>query len=243
VRHEIEKDMQSTLEKVKSIGFNSVETAFLPETITIKQAGLALKNAGLKVCSIHCEMPVGKQRDAWMELAEIYACKTMIWHGWPENNQYKTVEGIKQLANHYNEANAFAKSRGLHFGLHNHWWEMTPHADGRLPFAILSELIDKDIFYEIDTYWTKVAGQVPASVVGQFASRARFLHIKDGPAAGPDDSMVAVGTGSQDFPAIATAGAVEWMVVEFDKCDTDIFEALRKSYSYMGANGLVEGKF
>jgi len=241
VRNEIERNMESALQKVKLIGFNTVETGFFPETITIKQAGKALKNAGLKVCSIHCEMPVGKQRDTWMELAEVYACKTMIWHGWPENSQYKTVDGIKQLADNYNEANAFAKSRGLRFGLHNHWWEMTPHADGRLPFAILADLIDKDIFYEIDTYWTKVARQVPASVVRQFANRARFLHIKDGPAAGPDDFMVAAGTGSQDFPAIAAAGDVEWMVVEFDKCETDIFEALRKSYAYMTKNGLAEG--
>ena len=243
VRHEIESNLQGTLQKVKSIGFNAVETAFFPETITIKQAGKALKNAGLKVCSIHCEMPVGRQRDVWTELAEAYECKTMIWHGWPENSQYKTVEGIKQLADNYNEANTFAKSKGLRFGLHNHWWEMTPHADGRLPFAILSDLIAKDIFYEIDTYWTKVAGQVPAKVVSQFANRARFLHIKDGPATGPDDSMVAVGTGSQDFPAIAKAGDVEWMVVEFDKCDTDIFEALGKSYAFMVKNGLAEGKF
>jgi sugar phosphate isomerase/epimerase len=243
VRHEIEKNMEGTLEKVKGIGFNTVETAFFPETITIQQAGKALKKAGLKVSSIHCEMPVGKQRDVWTELAEAYECKTMIWHGWPENSLYKTGEGIKQLADSYNEANAFAKTKGLRFGLHNHWWEMTPHADGRLPFAILGDLIDKDIFYEIDAYWTKVAGQVPARVVNQFANRTRFLHIKDGPATGPDDSMVAVGTGSQDFPAIAKAGAVEWMVVEFDKCDSDIVEALGKSYAFLVKNGLADGKF
>ncbi len=243
VRHEIEKNLESTLQKVKSIGFNAIETAFFPETITIQQAGKALKAAGLKVSSVHCEMPVGKQRDVWKELAEAYECKSMIWHGWPENSQYKTVEGIQQLSDNYNEANAFAKSRGLRFGLHNHWWEMTPHADGRLPFAILADMIEKDIFYEIDTYWTKVAGQVPAKVLSQFANRTRFLHIKDGPGKTPDDSMVAVGTGSQDFAAIAKAGDVEWMVVEFDKCDTDIFEALGKSYAYLVRNGLAEGKF
>jgi sugar phosphate isomerase/epimerase len=243
VRHEIEKDLHGTLQKIKSIGFNAVETAFFPDAITIQQAGKALKNAGLKVSSIHCEMPVGKQRDVWTELAEVYECNTMIWHGWPENSEYKTMEGIHHLADTYNEANAFAKSKSMRFGLHNHWWEMTPHANGRLPFAILADWIDKDIFYEVDTYWTKVAGQVPASVVNQLANRTRFLHIKDGPGKTPDDSMVAVGTGSQDFPAIAKAGDLEWMVVEFDKCDSDIFEALGKSFVFMVKNGLAEPKF
>ena len=58
------------------------------------------------------------------------------------------------------------------------------------------------MFAEIDTYWTKVGGADPAAVVAGFGSRARLLHLKDGPADGPDAPMTALGAGSMDLPAI-----------------------------------------
>ncbi len=243
VRHELARDLEGALRRVKAIGFNAVETAFFPDNVTIRQAGAALKQAGLKVCSAHCELPVGRQKDLWLEMAEAYSCRTMVWHGWPEDARYKTVGGIRQLAETYNQSGSFAKSQGLRFGLHNHWWEMKALPDGRLPFAVLSEALDKGIFFEIDTYWARVAGQDPAQVVRQFAERTRCLHIKDGPGKTPDDSMVALGTGNQDFAAIAKAGrAVAWMIVEFDKCDTDIFEALNKSVAHLEQKGLAKSE-
>ncbi len=105
---------------------------------------------------------------------------------------------------------------------------------------MLAESLDKDISFEIDTYWAKVAGQDPAAVVARFAEQTRWLHIKDGPGKTPEDSMVALGTGALDFAAIAKAGPnVEWMIVEFDKCDSDIFEALKKSVAFLVSKGLA----
>jgi sugar phosphate isomerase/epimerase len=57
-----------------------------------------------------------------LEIAETFNCKRVIWHGWPEDKRYSSVEGTKQLVDIYNESNHFAKSHGLQFGLHNHWW-------------------------------------------------------------------------------------------------------------------------
>lgn len=241
VRNEIEKSLEGTLAKVKSLGFDYVETAFFPEKVTIKQAGEALKNAGLKVCSIHCEMPEGEQKEVWLQMKEAYNCTKMIWHGWPETELYKTEAGISQLADSYNQANAFATENGLSFGLHNHWWELRAHPDGRLPLDILASKIDHDIFFEIDAYWAKVAGHEPADVITWFARRTPFMHIKDGPGKTPDDYMVAVGTGTQNFPEIleASKGNLEWAVVEFDRCETDIFEALEKSVGYLKGKKLV----
>jgi len=243
VRREIARDLNGALRKVKSIGFNAVETAFFPENATIQQAGSALKNAGLQVSSVHCELPMGRQKEVWLETAEAYSCRTMVWHGWPEDTRYRTEAGIRQSADSYNRSGAFAKSQGMRFGLHNHWWEMTPWPDGRLPLAVLAEALDQDIFFEIDTYWAKVAGQDPAQVISRFTDRARLLHIKDGPGKTPDDSMVALGTGSLDFAAIAQAARqVEWMIVEFDKCGTDIFEALKKSVTYLMQHALAKSE-
>jgi sugar phosphate isomerase/epimerase len=251
VRNEIKKDIVGTLHKVAEIGFEAVETAFWPDTVTVKQAGNYLKDAGLAVSSAHVELPIGDKKAAMLETAEAFNCTRMIWHGWPEDKRYSTLDGTRELADIYNEAYHFAKSNGLQFGLHNHWWEFRNKVDGRFVYEVLLERVDPAIFFEIDTYWVKVAGQDPAKIVRQYGKRAQLLHIKDGPAKWNDnlpadnpDPMVAVGKGTQDFPAIvkAASGNTKWMVVEMDLVATDLFTAIQDSYTYLVKNGLAKGK-
>ena len=123
VREKIKDNIADTLHKIADMGFEAVETAFWPDAISVKQAGKYLKDAGLTVSSAHVELPIGDKKSAMLEIAETFNCKKMIWHGWPEDKRYSSLDGTKELVNIYNEANHFAKSNGLQFGLHNHWWE------------------------------------------------------------------------------------------------------------------------
>jgi sugar phosphate isomerase/epimerase len=250
VRSEIEKDTAGTLKRVAELGFKTVETAFWPKGISVKQAADYLRAAGLTVSSAHIELPVGDNKTAFLETAEAMGCKKMIWHGWPEDKRYSTAEGTKELIGIYNEASHFAQSNGLQFGLHNHWWEYRNKIGDRYVYELLLESVEPELFFEIDTYWVKVAGHDPAKIVGTFGKRAPLLHIKDGPAKWNDslpednpDPMTAVGKGTQDFPAIAKAakGNTEYMVVEMDKTATDVFESLRESYDYLINNNLAKG--
>lgn len=252
VRKEIEKDLVRPIERIAEMGYVGVETAFFPDHISPGKAGQVIRQAGLQVCAVHLELPIGAEHKAAMlEKAAAYGCQKMVWHGWPEDARYKTPEGTRELARIYNEANAFAKENGLTFGLHNHWWEFEPQASGGSPYEILLENLDPDVFFEIDTYWARVAGRDPAQVVGRFGARAPLLHIKDGPgtreaALDPDNPapMVAAGQGAQDFPAVVRAadGHTEWMIVELDRCATDMLEAIQDSYTYLTNNNLAVGK-
>jgi sugar phosphate isomerase/epimerase len=248
VRDQIKTDIPGTLKRVKDIGFNYVETAFWPDGITVQQAATHLRDAGLSVSSSHIEIPLGDKKKIFLETAAAYNCKRMIWHGWPEDKRYSSVDGTKELISIYNDAAAFAKANGLQFGLHNHWWEYRNKVGGRFVYELLLENLDKDIFFEIDTYWVKVAGQDPAEIVKKFGSRAQLLHIKDGPARWDDnlpkdvpEPMTAVGKGTQNFPAIVKAadGNTEWMVVEMDKTAGDVFVALKESFDYLIGNKLA----
>lgn len=251
LRNEIQKDIAGTLKKLADIGFTTVETAFWPERVSVQQASKFLRDAGLTVSSAHIELPIGDKKNVFLETAEALGCKKMIWHGWPEDKRYSSLEGTKELIAVYNEAGHFAKSNGLQFGLHNHWWEYRNKIGDRYVYELLLESVEPDIFFEIDTYWVKVAGHDPATIVKKFGKRAPFLHIKDGPAKWNDslpqdnpDPMTAIGKGSQNFPAIAKAanGNTEWMVVEMDVTATDVFEAINDSYYYLVKNGLAKGK-
>ncbi|HVZ56789.1 MAG TPA: sugar phosphate isomerase/epimerase, partial [Chitinophagaceae bacterium] len=231
VRDAIAKDLEGTLARVAEIGFQYVETAFWPQDISLENASAALKRAGLKVCSCHVELPVGDKQETFIRTAEAFGCRNLIWHGWPEDKRYSSLEGTRELIATYNQAAAYAKKNGLAFGLHNHWWEYRNQVGGKPVYEWLLSQTDPSIFFEIDTYWVKVAGFRPADVVKRFGSRARFLHLKDGPAKWDEklihdepDPMTALGKGTQDMPSILHAARhAEFLVVEMDKVVGDVF--------------------
>jgi sugar phosphate isomerase/epimerase len=242
IREAIEKDAAAALKKLADIGFKSVETAFWPAHIALDQAAAMLKDYGFSVSSAHIEIPAGDQKKKFLETAKAYNCEKMIWHGWPEDPRYGTIEGTLELAGIYNEASVFARDNGLSFGLHNHWWEFMNDLGGKRPYEILLEELDENVFFELDTYWIKVAGLEPAEIIRKFGSRAKFLHIKDGPAKWHEalaqdnpDPMTAVGKGTQDMPSILKAAAENncRLVVEMDKTEGDVFEKLRESFEYL----------
>jgi sugar phosphate isomerase/epimerase len=248
VRNQINTDFPGTLKKVRDIGYETVETAFWPEGTSLQTAANYIRDAGLSVSSAHIELPINDKKQTMLDTAKAYNCNKMIWHGWPEDKRYSSYDGTMELISIYNEAGKFAKSNGLRFGLHNHWWEYRNKTGNRYVYELLLENLDKDIFFEIDTYWVKVAGQDPATIVKKFGDRAPLLHIKDGPAKWNDllpkdipDPMTAVGKGTQNFPEIVRAadGNTEWMVVEMDKTSDDVFVALKDSYDYLINNKLA----
>jgi len=79
--------------------------------------------------------------------------------------------------------------------------------------------------------------------VSELGARVPLLHIKDGPL-DKDAPMVAVGQGKMEFEPIIRAGAeaVQWLIVELDRCATDMLEAVAQSYDYLTNRGLARGK-
>jgi sugar phosphate isomerase/epimerase len=246
VRKLIEKDFEGTMKKIADLGYIGVETYPLPESITLQRAAGIFKNVGLKVIGIHSELPVGAQRDKALRMAEAYNCNNIVYPGGGlEGDRYKNLDAIKHTMEIYNETASILKSKGIRFGLHNHWpeFELT---DGYYPFYYLLEHLNKEIFFEIDTYWAKTAGQNPAKVLKIFGKRAPFLHIKDGPAIKGDEAnkQVPAGQGIMDFPSIVKAGGtnIKWMIVEFDEYSGDIIDGIKSSYEFLTENKLAKGK-
>jgi sugar phosphate isomerase/epimerase len=257
VRKELEKDFDATVRKVADMGFLGVETYPLPANVTPKHATKVFKDAGLKIFSMHTDLPVGDEREKILKLADVYGCDHVIYPGWPKglstedpdlykhaSEIFETLDKIKERADIYNEIGAFFTKKGLHFGIHNHWWEFE-NSNGVIPYYYFKDHVKSHIFFEIDTYWAKTGGQDPAKVVADFGKRAPFLHIKDGPAVKGSTMFahVPAGQGAMDFPSIVKAGGtnIKWMIAEFDEYAGNIFEGLQASYSYLTKNKLAKG--
>ena len=245
IRDEMEVDTQGSLSRLADIGFTHVETAFWPDGSSHEQAAEMMRRAGLKASSSHVDMPENGDMQYLVDLARLYDTDMMIWHGWPEDPRYGSLQGTRELIAEYNEVSAFLRNHGLRFGLHNHWWEFMQRPDNRIAYQVLHEEMDPDIFFQIDTYWVAVAGLDPATKISELGSRVKSLHIKDGPAEYTDDigevphpPMSAVGQGTLDFASIAEAAKdhVEWNVIEADEVDGDVFRLLEDSFNYMIEN-------
>lgn len=244
VRYEIEKDFENAVNKIAEIGYKGIESYPLPENFTLGHAAKLFKENGLEVFSIHSELPVGTNLDNALRTAEAYNSKMVVYHGWPEDDKYKDEEKLKATVDLYNNIGNKLQSYGLQFGLHNHWWELENH-NGTVPFYYLLENLNKDIFFEIDTYWAKTGGMDPAKVINDFGDRAKLLHIKDGPAVKGDlmYKQLPVGQGNVDFQSVHNAckNHTDWMIVEFDEYEGNIFEGIAESYNYLTSNNFAKG--
>jgi sugar phosphate isomerase/epimerase len=241
LRDAMATDVPGVLKRVAEIGYIGVETAFFGPELTHRQAREMIVALGLQICSIHCELPIGSQREAVLAQASDLGATRVVWHGWPEDPRYSSLDGIAALAEEYNLANHAARSAGLSFGFHNHWWECGMLA-GKRVYQHLLPLLDPTIFWELDTYWATVAGCDAAALVRELGPRAPLLHLKDGPAINNMPKQ-AVGSGTLDIPGIVAASAesAEWLIVELDDYAGDMFEAVEQSYRYLVGKGLARG--
>jgi len=246
VRKVIFDDFPGTINKIAAMGYVGVEAWHgMPDNIDLKDAAKIIKDAGLQVFASHCNLPLDENRDIALRLADAFQTERLIYWGGSKAELFSNDDQINKTKEMYDAICEDLKAQGIKFGLHNHSWEFETTESGVIPFFYYLDNLNPDIFFEIDTYWTKTAGYDPAEAVKKAGKRAPLLHIKDGSAKkGANEAMhVPAGKGAMDIPAIVKAGAdnIKWMIVEFDDTEMDIFDGLQQSYTYLTQNKLARG--
>ncbi len=238
VREALAQDFEGTVRQIAAFGYKGVEPAGFPGT-TPQAAADLFKSLGLAVPSAHSPLPLGEHQAEVLETMRVLGCTYLVCPHIPPD-EYKTVESTLKVCERLNEANAVARAAGLTLVYHNHWWEYEPLGD-TYPYKLMVEQLDPTIGFEIDTYWVKAAGLDPVAVITELGARVPLLHIKDGSTV-KTDSMVAVGDGVMDIAGVIGAGSsAEWLIVELDRCATDMLQAVEKSYQYLIEKGLADG--
>ncbi len=238
LREEAAKDFPAVLKTLADIGYTGVEFAGLHghSPAEIKKI---VDDLGLQVSSSHTALPTAENIAQVVDTEKTLGNTRLISGFGPD--QFKTLDDCKRSAEKFQTAALLAQENGMTFGMHNHWWEFLT-VDGHLVYDYVLEAAP-DIFSELDVYWAAYGGSDPAKVVAQHKDRLPVLHIKDGMLE-KDESMLAVGSGKVDFPAIVSAAdpnVLKWLIVELDRCATDMTEAVRQSYSYLTSSGLASG--
>jgi sugar phosphate isomerase/epimerase len=241
LRDECAADFTGGLRRLGAIGFAGVELAGFHD-LTPQQFATVAADSGLAVSSAHVNYSTPEAFNAALDDLEVVGCDTAIVPFLPPD-VFADLGSVHRSADALNVAAAIARSRGMRFGYHNHWWEFENRFDGRTAWSHLFDHLAPDVFAELDTYWCQVGGSDPTAVIADNADRVRILHMKDGPARDSKAAMVAVGHGAINVPAVVAASpSIGWHVVELDRCDTDMFEAVEASYRYLVGNGLSQGR-
>ncbi|HZJ08375.1 MAG TPA: sugar phosphate isomerase/epimerase [Trueperaceae bacterium] len=232
VRDQLKVDLEGTVARVAELGFDGVEPFGLtPETA--ERTRRACDDHGLSVVSVHAAAPVGDDADTVLAIADALGCSRVV--SGTSVSDCETLSGVMACCERFAEAHETLKSRGLRFGIHNHWWEYEVVA-GVYPYRQLLDWLPSEVFFEVDVYWVQTAAIDPIAVLREMAGRARLLHVKDGPAL-VGEPMVPAGQGSLDIAGIVRANAAhsEALIVEFDACASPIWEAVAASRGYVAS--------
>ncbi len=241
LREQAAVDFPGVLERLGSKGFVGVEFAGF-YGLSSSEVGRALDRAGLEVASAHVGLAEADEFAAALDDHAAIGCDTVVIPA-AFDPGFGDLDKVKGTADLVNAANEIARARGITLGYHNHYWELAPLDDGRPALLHFFEHVASDVIAEVDIYWAQIGGSDPAAIVTELGERCRLLHVKDGPGDDRASANVAVGDGAIDTPGVlAAAASAQWHLVEFDKCDTDMFDAVERSYEYLVGNDLSRGR-
>ena len=245
VRDAVAKDLESSLEKLRKIGFDKLEIYGYDGTFfgkTPQEFKKILANTGMKVISSHhltgLEFKAkGSLTDGWDKAVEdlhsigakYMACSYLF----PNERTEKIYSSLPDLLNASGEK---AKAAGIQFAYHNHDFEFEKYQD-TLVYDFLATKTSADLVkMELDLYWIVKAGQDPIKYFEKYPGRFELWHVKDMEAGTGDITEVGNGTINFDqiFSARKKAGLKEWFV-EQDTSKGDIFESLTASHKYLSA--------
>jgi sugar phosphate isomerase/epimerase len=236
VRDQLAPDRPGVLKRLAGFGYQAVEPFDVLTDPDVLRA--ELDQAGLAVCSVHTR-PFGDQAEAAFRGATTVGAGTVIVP-WLPPERFADADAIGAVAAELNDAARRAAQHGLRLGYHNHDFELATLVGGRPALEVLAGQLDPEVILEVDTYWAAVGGQPVPELLGRLGPRVRYLHVKDGPVT-KEDPNTAVGSGKMPVAQIlAASGSVEWNVVEFDACATDVLEAIGDSLTWLVAHGLAD---
>ena len=233
VRHEAEKALQPTLVGLREAGFEAVESGGL-YGLTPKEFRTQLSDAGLELCGAHTPLPEPKDADAtFSELAELGAPAVFPSLG---ADWFIDEAAVGRAADRFNSVVPISANWGIELGYHNHWWEFITWPDGTTAYDRFIALLDPRVLLQVDTYWVQVGGRDASEMVQLLGERIYSLHIKDGPITKENSDQTAIGDGKMDISAVVNANPfVHWDIVELDDYAGNIWDAVKRSYSFLSS--------
>lgn len=113
---------------------------------------------------------------------------------------YSTVDGLRRMADTYNQAHRMLRAVGVNLSYHTHEWELWPvPEDGRMGLDLVLQHTDPAIKAQIDIGWAAWGGADVVSLIRNHANRIGLLHLRDY----KDGAVTTAGEGVFNWPEIS----------------------------------------
>jgi len=239
VRHALENDLEGTLKKVKSIGYEAVE--FYGKIYQdAPRLTAALKEAGLKVVGWHTPIDIFEdgQIENTIAFHKAIGNPNLVIPGLPHEMTadaaawHKSAEYMGGIAQKL-------KAVGLTFGYHNHHTEFTPLDNGECAWDILASV--NDLMLQMDNGNALAGNGDTVALLKRYPGRTKTIHLKPYSLTDGHSTMI----GKDDIPWLETfevlecQGATDWALVEYEDAMYEEFEGVRLCFEALKAMGKV----
>jgi sugar phosphate isomerase/epimerase len=252
LNHQLTADLTGSLDRLRDLGLTTLEAYdFVGRA---EELASALSARGLSAPTGHAPLVAAAATDAnpqngnltsAVSLEDVFAAArelamSTVFEPYVAPEQWQSEGDVAETADRLNRAAVVAARYGIRVGYHNHDHELTSRIDGRHALESFAAMLDDAVVLEVDTYWAAYAGADVPALLDRLGDRVVALHIKDGPLGDDRFEQVPAGQGAIDIPAILEAApAAEFAVIEFDRVDGDIFDAVEQSLHYLQGRGLT----
>jgi sugar phosphate isomerase/epimerase len=232
------KDTLGVLKHLSKSGYKKIESFEGDKGIFWGMKNTEFKKVmddlGMQLVSSHCDNTKDFERKA-AEAGEI-GMKYLIC---PHKGAQPSIDNYKKFADEFNACGEIAKKNGIRFAYHNHDYSFVP-MNGIVPQDVMMNNTNKDtVDFEMDLYWTNVAGIDSLAYMDKHPGRFKLVHVKDliktNSSEGHESCVI--GKGTIDYksmlPKIAQNG-VEHMIVEQEAyTGTNELDAAKDDAAYM----------
>jgi len=238
VKQSLYKDTMGVLKQIASNGYKNIEgfEGELGLFWGMKHTELkkVMDDLGMNFISSHCE--ISEDFESKVAQASEIGMNYLIC---PHIGAQPTIDHYKKFADKFNLCGEIAKKYGIRFAYHNHEYSFVP-MNGIVPQDILMKNTDPAMVdFEMDLYWTRVAGINPIAYMDQFPNRFKLVHVKDFVKVNTPEGheSCVIGKGTIDYkillPEVAKRG-VQHMIVEQEAyTGTNELDAARDDATFM----------
>jgi sugar phosphate isomerase/epimerase len=253
VSESLAENFEGTLQSVREIGFEEVETAGTLHR-SVAQWRKSLNSAGLQCASAHLlgDDPMSLMMDFAKEIGATYVVTALyMLNPTADEASYRrmiahlTLDDYKRMAEQCNRLGEQAKQRGLQLAYHNENIEFEPKSGSNGYKTLLAHTDPRLVKLELDCGWMVAAGHNPAEYLLAQPGRYRMLHVKDfkpivkptyGLVAGDKPESARLGQGTIDYVPIIRAarraGIEHYYVEEEPPFAMPPLQALEIDYRY-----------
>jgi len=228
------EDVEDTMKRVKEIGYNAVQVSGMgyADPDFVKEITQKL---GLKICATHVSFDrLKSDMDGIIKEHKLWNCEYVGIGSMPQ--EFRNKEGYYRFADEISALADKLTKEGLNLIYHNHNFEFEKFGGMTGYDILLNETKDRNVGFEMDTYWVQAGGGNPVDWLKKVKGRIDVVHFKDMEIFEGKQEFAEIGAGNLDWASIIDVcrdNKVKWYAVEQDACRRDPFESMKISFDYL----------